>query len=389
MHLLKTKHWLMILFTGLLFIVNSCAKMNIEWTVLPPLPPLSEGGIQPGVAGPFAGIHAGTLIVAGGANFTDTMPWYGGRKRYHSEIYSLRLSGNADTWKINTGGTALSSSVAYGASASVDAGVVCVGGETEHGLTGDAFIISMAGGRLIITPLPPLPVPLSNSAAAAAGSTVYIAGGISPDGSSNALWSINTDEVSGGWKKLADLPLPLINSVMVAFDAKNPSLWVFGGRTRGENDDFSAIRSEVFKYSIADDKWSHEGDMEVGSGNVKLAAGTGASIGKRYAVLFGGNDGTVFNSVEKILSQIAREADTEKITELRKQYVNLQETHPGFSREIIIFDTEKGKCSKAGEIPGQSQVTTLAVKTSSGVIIPSGEIRPGVRTPVIRLAKFK
>ncbi|HPK85378.1 MAG TPA: cyclically-permuted mutarotase family protein, partial [Bacteroidales bacterium] len=61
--------------------------MNAEWTELAPLPPSSPGAIQPGVAGPFTGLHGNTLILAGGANFPDTMPWHGGRKKYHNEIY--------------------------------------------------------------------------------------------------------------------------------------------------------------------------------------------------------------------------------------------------------------------------------------------------------------
>jgi len=56
---------------------------------------------------------------------------------------------------------------------------------------------------------------------------------------------------------------------------------------------------------------------------------------------------------------------------------------------VIILDTETGKCHHAGELPGPAQVTTAAVGTPWGIIIPSGEIRPGVRTPAIRMVKFR
>lgn len=368
---------------------NYCSKMNIEWSELPPLPPPAPERLQPGVAGPFAGIHGNTLIIAGGANFYDTMPWHGGKKYYHDEIYALHLPVNGGQWKSYRGETSLPVPVAYGASASVDAGLVCMGGETEQGLTDEAYIISAAGERLIITPLPPLPVPLSNAASASLGPKVYLAGGLTSDSASKALFCLNTDEVAAGWQRLADLPLPLVNSVMVATEGEKPVLWMLGGRTRGEDDDMSLIRSEVISYSVGEERWQTRGEMADDNGAIKLAAGTGTALDERHIAIFGGNDGEVYNRVEKILSEMSRVTDTIVLADLRKEYITLQESHPGFSRAVIIYDTESGESIISGEIPGPTQVTTAAVSTPFGIIIPSGEIRPGVRTVVIRMATFK
>lgn len=354
-----------------------------------PLPPVLPGEIQPGIAGPFAGIHGNALIVAGGANFPDTMPWHGGRKQYHDEIYTLQLPSGSGGWKVMKGPEGLPRPVAYGASASVKAGVVCMGGETETGLTDEAFIISVAGGKTLITPLTPLPVPVSNAAAASAGSVVFIAGGLTPEGSSRSLWSMDTDDVASGWRRHADLPLPLINSVMAAVNGNEPELWLIGGRTRTEGDDTSVIRSEIFSYSLSSDLWTHEGDLTDGRRVMRLAAGTGAAVEDRYVVLFGGNDGSVFNRVEAILSVMARETDTALLARSRQEYIKLQEHHPGFSGNVIVIDTETGKCIPAGEIPGPAQVTTAAVETPWGIVIPSGEIKPGIRTVEVRMVKFR
>ncbi|MDF1560777.1 MAG: hypothetical protein P1P83_11325 [Bacteroidales bacterium] len=363
--------------------------MNIEWSKLPPLPPPAPGSIQPGVAGPFAGIHGKTLIVAGGANFQDTMPWHGGKKYYHNDIYTLHLPVNGGPWNSLRGEISLPAPVAYGASASTEAGLVCMGGETEQGLTDEAYIISAAGERLIITPLPPLPVPLANAASTSVGPTVFVAGGLTSDGSSQALYCLNTEEIAAGWKKLADMPLPLVNSVMGASDGKEQKLWLMGGRTRGEDDDISVIRSEIISYSVDDDRWQWEGELNDGKDTLRLAAGTGTALNGRYMVLFGGNDGEVFNRVEKILSEMGRETDTAVLAGKRREYISLQKSHPGFSRQVILYDIETGESLNAGEIPGPAQVTTTAVSTPFGIIIPSGEIRPGVRTDIIRMATFR
>ncbi len=363
--------------------------MNVEWTDLAPLPPAAPALVQPGVAGPFAGLHGKMLVVAGGANFPDTMPWHGGRKQYHDEIYVLPLPAGNKEWKVFSAGEGLKRPVAYGASASVSAGVVCLGGETENGISDEAFIISVAGGRPLITPLPPLPVPLSSAAAASSGSVVYLAGGLTPEGSTNALWRLDTENIAAGWKKLADMPLPLVNSVMVAQQGSDTILWMIGGRTRATTDDMSEIRSELFHYSPASNSWTHKGDLRNGANVLKFAAGTGAAIDSRHIVLFGGNDGAVFNRVEAILSAMTRETDTAVLKQMRQEYIHMQESHPGFSRDVILVDTENGRCFPAGEIPGPAQVTTTAVETPWGIVIPSGEIKPGVRTVDIRMAKFR
>lgn len=363
--------------------------MIVEWTELVPLPPVPPDTVQPGVAGPFAGIHGNILIVAGGANFPDTMPWHGGKKQYHDEIYLLHLPSGAEGWRVLTGGEGLPRPVAYGVSASVEAGVVCMGGETERGITDEVFIISVAGGRTLITPLPSLPVPLSNAAAAAAGSVVYIAGGQTPEGPSQALWSLDTEDVSSGWKRHADMPLALINSVMATIPGKNPELWMLGGRTRGDGDATSVIRSEIFSYSVSSDHWTPEGDLTDGSRVLRLAAGTGAAVDGRYIALFGGNDGSVFCQVEALLSAMAVEADTARLARMKNEYISLQEGHPGFSGEVIILDTETRKCFSAGQVPGTPQVTTAAVATPWGTVIPSGEIKPGWRTAETRMVRFR
>ena len=66
----------------------------INWTKLPDLPGAADTASL-GVSAPFAGIHNGVLIVAGGCNFPDKPVTEGGAKRYYSEIFVLLPEG----WK--------------------------------------------------------------------------------------------------------------------------------------------------------------------------------------------------------------------------------------------------------------------------------------------------
>ena len=60
----------------------------IDWEVITELP--DENGIpNKGLAGSFAGVSNGVMLIAGGANFQNKMPWDGGKKFFSDKIYIL------------------------------------------------------------------------------------------------------------------------------------------------------------------------------------------------------------------------------------------------------------------------------------------------------------
>ena len=72
-----------------LMTLTACAQESLVWTTLPSLPD------RLGVAAPFAGVSGGSLLVGGGANFPDRMPWEGGRKVWHDTVWALAQPGGA------------------------------------------------------------------------------------------------------------------------------------------------------------------------------------------------------------------------------------------------------------------------------------------------------
>jgi hypothetical protein len=97
----------------------------------------------------------------------------------------------------------------------------------------------------------------------------------------------------------------------------------------------------------------------------------------------------VFNQTERYLDTIARTSDEEekkRLTALKNQG---QENHQGFLRDVIVFDTITGQSQKAGRTNCETQVTTLAVASGNTIYIPSGEIRPGIRTAMVSKGTFR
>ena len=64
------------------------------------------------------------------------------------------------------------------------------------------------------------------------------------------------------------------------------------------------------------------------------------------------------------------------------------ESHTGFSNEILLYNTQKNLWVTNGVIPFNTSVTTNVVQWGDEIILPSGEIKAGVRTPRIVSAKI-
>ena len=120
-----------------------------------------------------------------------------------------------------------------------------------------------------------------------------------------------------------------------------------------------------------------------------LSAGTGISAGDHHIVLFGGDPGIVFNRTERFLDAIAKSTNDEekkRLTDLKNQG---QENHPGFLRDVLIFNTLTGTIHKSGLTSHPAQVTTQAVVSGDTVYIPSGEVKPGMRTAMVSKATIR
>jgi hypothetical protein len=66
----------------------------------------------------------------------------------------------------------------------------------------------------------------------------------------------------------------------------------------------------------------------------------------------------------------------------------LYDHHTGFNRELLLYDTRTHAWRTLGDFPGPSQVTTPAAHLGPDLILVSGEVRPGIRTPAVWALRF-
>ena len=366
------------LFTAGLSFAGENPTDALKWEYLAPLPdPI-------GVAGPFAGTHHNALIVAGGANFPGGAPWDGHPKVWHDDVFVLtRPDGQ---WKKISRG--LSRKLAYGLSITTKRGVVCIGGCDADRCYADVSVLQWdAKGKTVVQsrhlagndaeskatqPLPDLPVPLAFMTGALVDEVIYVAGGtetMGPDatGTTN-FWRLDLSKSASPeefqWEKLpwpADASHRVLAVAAAQSDGSEDCFYLFSGRSRPGGGEETVLLRDAWRYSPKKRSWKRlAGPPRV------LMAGAGVDVGAEHVLVLGGADGRDWGK-------------------------DLKERHPGFAADMVfLYDTVTDRWTPGGKMP-QNQLTTTAVKWHDAdgkptIVLPSGEIRPGVRSPKVLTA---
>jgi len=308
-----------------------------------------------GLAGSFAGVSGGALLLAGGTNFPGNQrPWTGGAKTWYDKIYVLETPGGS--WK-EAG--RLPRPLGYGISITGAGGLICLGGGDAQREYTDAFILQYQAGGISTISLPPLPAPLVNGCGVLLQDRIFV---LAPGG---AFWSLDLSASLQKWEILPAMPGP--SRILAAAGAGENEVYIFGGVHLKDSAGTREYLKDCWKYRPG------KGWVRVADLPHPLAAAPAPAYqgGQNHLVLFGGDDGS-------------RAALT----------ATLRDDHPGFSSGIVAFNTITGAWSMVGGIPVERKpdaatnphgstyapVTTPLVVWNGQVILPGGEARPGVRS---------
>jgi len=314
----------------------------LQWEQLPPIPDVH------GFAGSLAGVHDDVLLVAGGANFPDRMPWEDGDKVWHDAVFALRRDGAS--WR-RVG--ALPRPLGYGVSLSTRWGIACLGGSDAQRHYAECFLMKSRDEGVAFEPLPALPRPCANACGAILDDVLYLAGGVeSPDAAAalRTFWSLDLTKPEEGWRELE--PFPGEGRMLATIGAQAGALYLFGGCALAPGDEGQPVRKwlrDAYRYRPGRG-WTKCADLPR---PMAAAPSPAPAVGQSHLLVLGGDDGTQSN---------AAAAD-----------------HQGFPREILAYHTITDTWAPIGRLPF-GLVTTPAVRWNDRIIIPGGEQRPGVRS---------
>jgi len=327
----------------LLLLLVPPAPAALDWSELPPLPePL-------GVAGSFVAAQGDALIVAGGAHF-ETSPFQGGTKRWIDRAFALEAG--ADQWREVD---PLPTPLGYGASVQTPNGALWIGGSDAQRHYSNVMRVRYADGRLEYAQLPALPAPCANLGAALLGEWVYVVCGQASPTSTAAekrFWRAKLADLENPvtlpiWQELEPWPGPA--RILPEVVAQDGALYVISGAELIPGG--RRFLSDAYRFS------PETGWRAVTGPPTPLVAAAAIARGPSHILVFGGDDGSRFDQNDA-----------------------LGDSHPGFPRTVWAYHTITDTWTPQGEAPF-ARVTTTAVDWRGGVVIPSGEDRPGHRSP--------
>jgi N-acetylneuraminic acid mutarotase len=331
---------LLSLAAGFQSLETTAAEFSNGWKRLPDLPdPI-------GVAGAFAGVSGGALIVAGGANFPDKMPWEGGKKVWYDTIWALEKPDGE--WK--TVGK-LPKPNGYGVSVTLTNGVLCIGGGDATANFTDVFLMSYKNGKVSFETWPSLPRPCANACGVGNRFEVFVAGGVESPTSTTAMatfWSLSLTNQSAGWRGLPTWPGPP-RQLAVAGDMLG-DFFLCGGTSLAPGDDGKAVRTYLRDaYSYREQQgWKRLADAPF---SPTAAPSPAIALGWVRMFVFGGDDAPSANP----------------------------QLHTGFRNEVLSYVRATDKWQVDGTNPAP-RVTAPLVYWNDSYVIVSGEVRRGVRS---------
>ncbi len=338
--------------------LGACGAMageeGLRWGRLASLPD------RVGVAGAFAGVSGGALLVGGGAQFPGKPPWEGGSKVWQDRVWVLE--GVDGEWR-EAG--RLPRALAYGVAVTVGDSVWCLGGSDAERHYGEGFSLTWKDGKLQAgEDVPPtLPIPLANAAGAVdEAGTVYVAGGSMEPGeqaASNRAFACVAEVGGRRWRELP--PLPAEARLLSVGAAQGEAFYLFGGAALELREGKVRRRPlrEAWRYRAADG-WQRLADLPhacvaaPSPAPVALVRWAPGELARPAAFLLGGDDG----------SRAAGLPPSQ---------------HPGFPPNSLRYDFAADQWREAGGVAAP-RATVPCVWWEGRFVFPSGEVRPGVRS---------
>lgn len=307
-----------------------------------------------GLAGMFAGAWEGLILAAGGSNFPGNPPWKQGKKVWYDDVYAC----DGESWKLVG---KIKEPIALGASVTTPRGVLCIAGGNETAITGRAFFLRFANGRVETEAAPPLPRAVMACSAALVGTRVFVVGGhdeMDPlaKGPVENVWSLDVTRPTEGWR--AEPPLPAAPRWLPVTGSDGENLYVLSGLTRA-NAQTIHCPADAWCYTPlpagAAGRWKRLPDLPRANAGIPSPV---PFVAGRLVLLGGGVDDSNFPYPPEL--------------------------RPAFPTTVRTYDPADGSVEEIGDLPAAPVVAPI-VPWRDGYVIISGEVRTrtGVRTPAV------
>lgn len=325
----------------------------------------TEPGFEHGVSACFAGtMPDGSMIMAGGANFPDEDPLAPtAKKKLYKGIY--RFDGSQ--W-LRAG--SLPEGIAYGASVTMPAGIVLIGGTGESGPTAKVALLTPS---LELETLPDFPGTIDNMAAAATGAKIYVAGGNFNGTPSRELLVLDLDQPENGWEDLGAMPgNPRVQPAMAASGGR---LYLWGGFAGRHDGHEPTLELDGLSYDPATAEWTRiEGPKNAQGEPVSTGGGVAATLESGTIAIAGGVNKDIF-----LAALIDQATD----------YLNHPVEWYAFNPTVYYYNPSTSQWTAGATHPAQARAGAAAIARGEDIVLIGGELKPRIRTSETKTVRYE
>lgn len=331
--------------------------------------------ISGGISAPFTAIYTDKLYTIGGCNFPDKPASEGGQKEFYSDIYSLDISDTTNSKWIKVG--KLPYSAAYGVTAPITEGILCIGGQNNNSPLANVSLVKINSvtHKIKVQELSPLPAPLFNAGVTIIDNKIYVVGG----SGNKSIYKLDMKSLEKGWE-IIDTNLKEEREQPVVFSQRG-ELYIAGG--------YNEIQAftDILKFDFTTNQWNYFDEIKDQNGMASTFVGSGCVNTNYENTLFvGGVNYECFNSaLERIqrTKKAIENDDTKLISQLQameREYLSQAIDWYQFRTKLLSYKADKKVLSTLGDYQAIARAGAGVVYNDGKLYIVCGELKPGVRT---------
>lgn len=330
--------------------------------------------ISGGISAPFTAIYADKLYTVGGCNFPNKPASEGGQKEFYSDIYALDITDTTNSKWIKVGN--LPYPAAYGVTALVADGILCIGGENNNSPLANVSLIKIdpETQKITVQELSPLPTPLLNAGVTTIDDNIYVVGG----SGNKSIYRLNINSLWNEWE-IIDINQKEERQQPVVFSQRG-ELYMAGGY------DEQAF-TDILKFDFATHKWDYFDEIKNQNGITSTFVGTASANTNLENTLFVGGV-----NYERFTSALQRIKKTKKAVEdddkklilqlqaMGREYLSQAIDWYRFNTKLLSYNADKKEWTTLGNFQAIARAGAGVAYSDHKLYIVCGELKPGVRT---------
>ncbi|MCD9517910.1 N-acetylneuraminate epimerase [Photobacterium phosphoreum] len=227
---------------------------------------------------------------------------------------------------------------------------------------------------------PDLPQPIKNGISAQTDNMVFV--GLGAAGQS--FYAMDTASSKPQWKKLADFIGPVPDQATAA--AVAGKIYVFSGSGKVESTDKApVIFDSVYVYDINNNTWSKQNTRTP----VGLLGASAYPLNQTEIAIFGGYNKQQFDQYLHAVSTIDKDTEPQKWQQTVTDFMQRAPEDYQWNQAIQIYNTDTNNWSTKGNSPYLANCGAALVGEGDRITLISGEIKPGLRTPMVKAVTIK